>query len=314
MPVGNAMPYLRESVASILGQTHRDFEFVIVDDGTTDGSGDYVRDQAARDSRIRVERFESNRGLIRAGNRAVELARAPLVARMDADDISAPERLERQLEVMARNPDAVVVGAMSDGIDRHGRPVRGRDRWRLLRRSMFPPFSHASMMLRRDAFEALGGYAECGGWHDVELILRMTGVGRVLVLPETLHHFRYRSDSVTHERSDDRASREAAAMRRSMDAIRRGRSHAGMLAPDGDPSPEDVAWTARYRDALLLWAGHPPRRDHVPGAALPDRVRREWHRRHPASLRAILRLAVAGRDRVSGIVIRDGRVREWRYG
>src|SRR4051794_3679367 len=139
MPVGNAMPYLRESVASILGQTHRDFEFVIVDDGTTDGSGDYVREQAARDSRIRVDRFESNRGLIRAGNRAVELARAPLVARMDADDISAPERLERQLEVMARNPDAVVVGAMSDGIDRHGRPVRGRDRWRLLRRSMFPP-------------------------------------------------------------------------------------------------------------------------------------------------------------------------------
>ncbi len=316
MPVGNAMPYLRESVASILGQTHPDFDFLIVDDATTDGSAEYLRDQAARDSRIRLERLQRPLGVVGAGNRAAELATTPLLARMDADDISAPRRLEIQLDTLERNPDAVLVGAMSDGIDAAGHRVRGRDRWRLLRRSMFPPFPHGSMMVRREAFESLGGYREaCGGWHDTELILRMSSIGRVLVLPDTLYHFRYHTGSVTHSRSQARACAEAATMYRCMDAIREGHSHDALLPTPGtdvDVPPEVAAWTARYRDALLLWSGSPPASGRPAGGPIRTRARGAWHRRHPSSLRGLLRVMIAARDSATGLVIRDGRVREWR--
>src|SRR5437763_5143235 len=124
MPVRNAMPYLRESMASILDQSHAQFEFVIVDDGSTDGSSEFLRDQAQRDGRIRLHRLERGVGVVVAANRTVALSSAPLVARMDADDVCEPDRLERQLDVLARTSDAVVVGALADGIDVTGRRVR----------------------------------------------------------------------------------------------------------------------------------------------------------------------------------------------
>jgi glycosyltransferase involved in cell wall biosynthesis len=312
------MPYLRESVASILGQTYRDFEFVIVDDASTDGSSDFLRDQAALDSRIRLHRFKSGLGTVGASNRAVSLSSAPLVARMDADDICEPERFERELDVFAEAPDAVVVGTMADGIDVASRRVRGRDRWRLLRRSMFPPFPHASMMLRREAFDAVGGYREeCESWHDVELVLRLARVGRVLVLPETLFHYRYRADSVTHTRPAEQVVREVRIMLSCMAELRDGRDHEDVLRSGGTAGPhvpvDPSNWFAHYRDAMLLWSGLPPATPRGSGGPIPERLRRAWQRRHPASLRACLRLLVAARDRVSGLAIGEGRVREWRY-
>jgi len=92
-----------------------------------------------------------------------------------------------------------------------------------------------------------------------------------------------------------------------MAEIRHGQS-------DEPTSAEAAGWDRRYRDALLLWSGCPPRPGRPAGAPLPTRLRTGWHRRHPSSLRALLRLLVAARDRASGLVIRDGRVREWRYG
>src|SRR4051794_24175094 len=127
LPVRDAMPYLPESVDSILGQTHRDFEFVILDDASTDGSSEYLARQAAADARIRLHRSEAPLGAVAVGNRAVALTSAPLVARMDGDDVSEPTRFERQLEVLAAKPDAVLVGTLADGIDAAGRRVRGRD-------------------------------------------------------------------------------------------------------------------------------------------------------------------------------------------
>jgi glycosyltransferase involved in cell wall biosynthesis len=319
LPVRDAMPYLRESVASILGQTHRDFEFVIVDDGSTDGSSDFLREQAALDPRIRLHRLESSVGVVGASNRVVSLSSAPLVARMDADDVCEPDRLERQLDVFAGTPDAVVVGAMADGIDAAGRRVRGPDRWRLLRRSMFPPFPHASMMLRREAFDAVGGYREdCESWHDVELTLRLARVGRVLVLPETLYHYRYRADSVTHSRPAEQVVDEARIMWRCMEELRRGGDYEHVLRSGGTagpPAPVDPAtWYGHYIDAMLLWSGLPPATSRGNGGSPPERLRRAWQRRHPASLRAFLRVLVAARDRLAGLALWDGRVRQWRYG
>ena len=100
MPVHNAMPYLDVAVESILGQTFADFEFVILDDASTDGSTARLREWADRDPRIRLLEEKRNLGPALSSQRVAEAARAPIVARMDADDVSYPRRLEEQLEVL----------------------------------------------------------------------------------------------------------------------------------------------------------------------------------------------------------------------
>src|SRR5918998_4033201 len=168
MPVRDARRFLDESVRSILGQTFGDFEFVILDDASSDGSAEVLREWARRDARIRLVESKRRLGLSGSSNAVVREARAPLVARMDADDVAHPERLARQLEVMRADPEVVLVGSLCEGIDASGRRVRPRDRWRLVRASLYPPFPHASVMFRRAAFEEVGGYREdCAGWEDM---------------------------------------------------------------------------------------------------------------------------------------------------
>src|SRR5882672_10272667 len=109
MPVYNALPFLDESITSILGQTLTEFEFVIYDDGSTDGSTEVLREWSRKESRIRL--FESNTrlGLSGSSNAVVSKARAAIVARMDADDISHPDRLKRQWEIIDNHPEIAVV-------------------------------------------------------------------------------------------------------------------------------------------------------------------------------------------------------------
>src|SRR6266849_4896317 len=146
MPVYNALPFLDESIRSILEQTLSDFEFVILDDASTDGSVERLREWSPRDGRIRLHESRQRLGLSGSSNAVVAKARAPIVARMDADDIAHPDRLRRQWNIMESRPDVAVIGALCNGIDASGREVRPRDRWRLLRRSVFIPFPHGSAM------------------------------------------------------------------------------------------------------------------------------------------------------------------------
>src|ERR1051325_8575515 len=107
MPVHNAQRFLNESIGSIVNQTFSAFEFIILDDASTDGSAKILREWERRDNRIRVFTSERNLGLSRSSNAVVSKARAPLVARMDADDISHPGRLKRQTEIFQTQPDVV---------------------------------------------------------------------------------------------------------------------------------------------------------------------------------------------------------------
>src|SRR5918999_36253 len=100
MPVYNALPFLDDSVNSILTQTLRDFEFVILDDASTDGSVQRLREWAARDKRIQLHESNERLGLSRSSNAVVAKARASIVARMDADDIAHPDRLRRQWDII----------------------------------------------------------------------------------------------------------------------------------------------------------------------------------------------------------------------
>src|SRR4030042_1971241 len=99
MSVYNGEKYLKEAVESILNQTFRDFEFIIINDGSTDGTGAILASYQQKDARIRIYNQE-NQGLIASLNRGCQLARGEYIARMDADDISLPQRLQRQLDYM----------------------------------------------------------------------------------------------------------------------------------------------------------------------------------------------------------------------
>src|SRR4051812_2927463 len=172
MPVRNALPYLDRAVESILAQTHDDFEFVILDDGSNDGSSESLRRWAVRDRRIRLVEGGGTRGPVGSSNFVVGQGRAPIVARMDADDIAHPDRLQCQLAVLARRRDAVLVGSVWEGIDRRGRVVREADLSTLGCPGFAAPFAHGSIMFRRDAFEAAGGYrAARPYWEDLDLYL-----------------------------------------------------------------------------------------------------------------------------------------------
>jgi hypothetical protein len=320
MPVHNAAPYLAHSIASIRGQTMADFELVVLDDASTDGSRAILRDWAARDRRIRVVESETRLGPAGSADRVVREARAPVCARMDADDVSHPERLRAQWEVLRRHPEVPLVGTLWEGIDRDGRTVRPRDRWRLLRASRFAPFPHGSIMFRRPLFLGLGGYRPaCAYWEDYDLYLRMAARGPILVLSDALYRYRFHLDSTTARECRDRLVTAAALMCRCADAHQGGDDYTPLLAA----TPADASLDPRSLFAIgwpRLWAGQEPAISgylgRVPlrspsGALLRTLVLATWGEVSPRSLRRALRVLVRLRDGVAGVRIRNGTAVEW---
>jgi glycosyltransferase involved in cell wall biosynthesis len=201
MAVYNGERHVRHAIESILSQTHRDFEFVIVDDGSTDRTAELV--SSYRDSRVRLVTMNRNVGLSTALNEGLRLAQAPLVARQDVDDLSEPERLARQLAAMAARPDLALLGTQGVDIDEDGVPtgtVRrctepGSIRWF----SIFDnPFIHTSVMFRTDVARALGGFdpAYDPFLQDYDLWCRMMETHAVANLPDTLVRYRVSDTSI----------------------------------------------------------------------------------------------------------------------
>ena len=164
MPVFNGAPYLERALRSILDQTERDFELIVIDDGSTDGSLAILRRFAAGDARVRLV-SRANRGLVATLNEMLALARAPFLARMDADDIAEPLRFERELQALAADPSLVAVGCSVHFIDPADRrlmtfayPSATRRSSTGSWRSSGNGMSHPALMMRAEAVAALGGY------------------------------------------------------------------------------------------------------------------------------------------------------------
>ncbi len=212
MPARNAEATIEAAVASISAQTLTDLELVVVDDGSSDRTARIVARIATTDRRIRLINGASL-GLVPALNRALDAARAPWLARMDADDIAHPERLERQMR-LTDNADIIgcgvrIVGA-GEGYARYATWLNSLVTHEAMMRERFieSPLAHPSVLMRRATVLALGGYRDMGWAEDYDLWLRAANEGaRFAKEPQVLLDWIDRSDRTS--RVDDRYGEEA---------------------------------------------------------------------------------------------------------
>jgi glycosyltransferase involved in cell wall biosynthesis len=192
MAVHNGEPFVVQAIESVLRQTMTDFELITVDDASTDNTPHILQAFRERDPRVIVLRHEQRQERSRSRNHAILAANGKYIAIMDADDISMPLRLERQIEYMEANPSLVLCGVWGYEISPNNRivgvlqpPVRDRD----LRKFMFRanPFVHAGVMFRRDALLRTSLYDPAlSQAEDYDLYWRVCKQGDIAVIPEFL--------------------------------------------------------------------------------------------------------------------------------
>lgn len=206
MPVWNGERYLAEAIRSILSQTFREFEFIILDDGSTDRTPEILEEFAALDSRIRIIPLE-HEGIVTALNRGVAESRAQWIARMDADDVSHPERLARQWAAVEKNPRAILchthINIIGDPayVTKAGRFIRTHALI-ALRLCFQCPIVHPSVMFRKDAFLKCGGYRqEERHAEDFALWGRLIIHGPVVGVPEPSLDFRVHGGSISKQQA-----------------------------------------------------------------------------------------------------------------
>lgn len=158
LPCYNAMEYLEEALASLLGQTYQNIEILAIDDGSSDDTLSYLRTQAKADSRIRVIQNEENLGLIDTLNKGIELANGDYIARMDADDISLPNRIEQQLKFIESN-NLDLIGCQIETINELGEVVTDRFKRNItqdesiLASFLFTPLIHPTIFARKEVLK-----------------------------------------------------------------------------------------------------------------------------------------------------------------
>lgn len=226
MPVYNSRRYIEAAVHSILAQTLSDFELIIVDDGSSDGTADILRRLARRDCRIRLIQ-QRNTGVCGASNRGIAEARGEFFARMDHDDIALPDRLERQVEYLRAYPEIVAVGAQVLMIDSDGLPIRIASAPLTHEKieEMFAldwPMFHPTLMARMDVMRKLGGYREqYNSMEDLDLFIRLAEYGRLANLPQVLLKYRQHITSICYSRARDQLMQMQSIFREA--AQRRGK-------------------------------------------------------------------------------------------
>jgi glycosyltransferase involved in cell wall biosynthesis len=266
MSVHNDLRFLPESVESILGQTFKAFEFFIIDDGSTDGSSDYLR--GLKDPRVKVFRNEQNLGLTRSLNRGLDMIGTDYIARMDADDVAMPTRLAEQVRFLDRNPDVGLLGSSRLLIDESGKEIRMAQAWEKdvairFRCLLGNPFAHPAVMIRREVLQTHGlRYDESFRTaQDYELWTRMLAATKGANLAGPLIKYRIRqgiSATLKPEQLANHVRIALQAMRTILpvyeigeDEVRklRGR-YGGASVREAWMNARDKQWANKYREVL----------------------------------------------------------------
>lgn len=254
MTVYNAEKYLVQAVESILAQTFKDFEFIIINDGSTDRSESILQEFQRQDRRIKVT-SRDNVGLTASLNEGLGYARGRYIARMDADDVALPERFAKQVEFLEERSDYVAVGSRVMLIDPEGLPLcsfaretnhEEIDRNHITADCSGSQIVHPAAMLRRDALQKVGGYREgMEPAEDLDLFLRLAEIGRIANLPEILLQYRMQSNSIGHTRRLEQ--RQMAQL-----AVKEACARRGLSSPS--PSHPSVARQASESELHQKWA------------------------------------------------------------
>ena len=210
MSVYNGEFYLRQSVESILCQTFSDFELIIIDDCSTDTTWKSLSEYADRDLRIILLQNKENMGVTKSLNRGLAVAQGEYVARQDGDDVSLPERFEKQVALLDNHPEFVLASCNLELIDYRGRSIGKLQRacepdilaWYLLFYNHLG--GHSQVMFRRELVTGLGGYSEKFRYsQDYELWCRLSEVGKIAVLPEILMQYRSHDKNTSSQKQSE---------------------------------------------------------------------------------------------------------------
>jgi glycosyltransferase involved in cell wall biosynthesis len=205
MPVYNEKAaYLNQAIESILAQTQKDFELLIVDDGSTDRECLKTLDQYARkDPRIRLVRNQKNIRLTKTLNIGLSLAKGEFVARLDSDDFSQPKRLEEQLKFMDANPDCVLCGSWAHLVDEKDKIVgekKSPASYEAIKKGIIGHnfFTHSTWFFKKDVIQKYGGYSEKAvKTEDYDLLLKLIPRHRVANIPQFLGSYRINQNGIS---------------------------------------------------------------------------------------------------------------------
>jgi glycosyltransferase involved in cell wall biosynthesis len=274
MSVYNGEKHLRESINSILNQSYKDFEFIIINDGSNDGSLEILLEYQARDPRITIVN-QNNIGLTRSLNKGIKLATSEYIARQDADDISLPTRLEKQLNYMVNHPEVAVIGCLGDVFNINGILRTSRDprysregiKRHLASKNLF---MHGSAMMRKSHLAKVGFYREFFlHSQDYDLWLRLSQYFDIDILPEHLYKYRVTPDAISVSRWPIQKQYADIARKLHAERLAAGNDSYETFVrsyPDGLPVCDDI--TGKYEYHLFL------AREFVGGNKLKD-ARRE---------------------------------------
>jgi glycosyltransferase EpsE len=208
MAVYNGEPFVRGAIEGILNQTYRNFELLITDDCSTDRSLCIIEEYAGKDERIRIIKNSNNEGLTRSLINAVSEANGEYIARQDADDVSMPQRLEKQISFLKRNSEYGAVGTSAEIIGKEGSQRKNANvpkTWFMVRQILKfgNCFLHGSMMFRKEDYVKAGGYRKAFSLgQDYDLWLRISKAKKLKNLGEMLYRWRDTGDNISSMKTD----------------------------------------------------------------------------------------------------------------
>lgn len=231
LPVYNAGAFLTEAIESVLTQTFKNFELLLLNDGSTDGSIDILEYYASQDKRCKIFSWP-NKGLIKTLNEGIRLSNSEIILRMDADDVCMKSRFEKQIDYLNQHPDCVAVGSKVLLIDDEDLPIsefsislehESIDNNHLNGKG--GSICHPAAAIRKEALSKIGGYhAKYQYAEDLDLFLRLAEIGRLANLPDVLLKYRQHIDSIGYTKKVEqlKSNRQAvtdAWRRRSLEKL-----------------------------------------------------------------------------------------------
>jgi glycosyltransferase involved in cell wall biosynthesis len=257
MSVYNGGQYLGECVESILNQTFKDFEFIIVDDGSSDNTWEILTHYAKQDERIVLLRNQPNMGVVKALNKGLDSAQAQIIARQDADDISHSERLQRQIDFLDQHPDYGLVAVVPMLVGTDGSQLERSHYTATSDKEIqehlldFMCLCGPTIMMRRASLEQAGFYFAEGldASEDYDICLRMAEVTKLASLEGHLYKYRQQPESASSKRSAQQMFNKAVALERAIS--RRYGNH---------PPENKIATVARdyLHAAIIAFSRHNP--------------------------------------------------------